>query len=73
MGAVVAVNLRAIGRGFGSGILGFSGVCAACAESPSSRIRLVVRIAGKVADRKRDAKVKAGTGVLCGESVTLQT
>jgi hypothetical protein len=77
VGAVVAVNLRAIGRGFGSGILDFSGVCAACAMHPSARtsakLRLVARIAGKVAGRKRGAGMNVGTDVLCGESLTLQT
>src|SRR5262249_8714224 len=74
-GVVTAVALRAIGRGFGSGILGLSGVCAACAESPSARtrIRLVAGIAGKLANRKRGRRGRVRTGVLCGESLTLQT
>jgi len=74
-GVATAVALRAIGRGFGSGILGLSGVCAACAESPSARtrIRLAAGIAGKLADRKRGTRVGVRTGVLYGESLALQT
>jgi hypothetical protein len=70
-GVVAAVALRAIGRGFGSGILDFSGACAAGAESPSASIKLVARTVDKAVDRMRGAGVKAGTGVLCGESLTL--
>src|SRR6516165_12479639 len=61
-GAVAAVALRAIGRGFGSGILDFSGACAASAGNPSTRIKLVARTADTVAERGRGAGPEKGTG-----------
>jgi len=53
-------TLRAIGRGFGSGIFGFSGAGAAEVDQPSATVRLVARMmdstVDKPVDRRRGAR-----------------
>ena len=49
-------TLRAIGRGFGSGIFGFSGAGAAKVDQPSARVRLVARMVDSTVDKPVDRR-----------------
>jgi hypothetical protein len=62
MGKVLGTTLRAIGRGFGSGI--FAQASTATAEHPTASARLVAR----AVDRKAAARANGITEFLRGES-----
>ena len=63
-GVVLGTMLRAIGRGFGSGILGLADASAAHTDNPTANAR-VVAIA---VDRNAAARAEWVTAFLCGES-----
>ena len=75
-GVAFGTALRAIGRGFGSGVFGFAGCVSASADS----VRLVANTDAKanvetelktvemVVDRRRGARAIADTAFLRGES-----
>jgi hypothetical protein len=64
VGVVLGTTLRAIGRGFGSGILDVADASAAHAANPKASARVVVI----AVDRNAAARAKGVTAFLCVES-----
>ena len=64
-GVVLGTTLRAIGRGFGSGILGLADASAAHTANPTANARVVVI----AVDRNAAARAEGITAFLCVESL----